>query len=491
MTGPEPRAGRLVSTESPLIPMQGGELRQPKRAMGFLDLVLFYVVTGISLRWIATAASAGPSAVVIWAGAWLAFYTPLALSVIELSSRYPQEGGLYIWSKRAFGDFAGFLCAWIYWTSNLPYFPAVLYFAFSNALYMRGQHWAQFSNDARFYILFSLIALTVITVLNVVGLDIGKWLHNAGALAMWLPVMVVIVLGVVAWRRFGSATSFTTMTMTPSTHFKDIIFWSSLTFAFGGCETASFMGEEIKNARRTIPVALFTAGAVVTFCYVMGTVGVLLALPHNQVSDLEGLMQAITQTAARVGFFWIIPMAAALIAISNLGAAGAYLAAVARLPFVAGIDRFLPPVFGKLHSRWRTPYVALLVQAGCGVLFVFLGQAGTSVKGAYDVLVSLGIITYFIPYLFLFAAMFRLQREEAGPDVIRVPGGKPMALFLSCVGFTTAVLTIVLSFVPSPEERNPGLAIVKVVGGTGILLAVGALLYWTGKRKFQKAAAHL
>jgi amino acid transporter len=491
MTGSEPRAGRLVSTEGPLIPMPGGELRQPKRAMGFLDLVLFYVVTGISLRWIATAASAGPSAVVIWVGAWLAFYTPLALSVIELSSRYPQEGGLYIWSKRAFGDFAGFLCAWIYWTSNLPYFPAVLYFAFSNVLYMRGQRSAQLSNDARFYILFSLIALTVITLLNVIGLDIGKWLHNAGALAMWLPVMVVIVLGVVAWRRFGSATSFTAMTMTPSTHFKDIIFWSSLTFAFGGCETASFMGEEIRNARRTIPVALFTAGMVVTFCYVMGTVGVLLALPHNQVSDLEGLMQAITQTAARLGFFWIIPMAAALIAISNLGAAGAYLAAVARLPFVAGIDRFLPPVFGKLHSRWRTPYVALLVQAGCGVLFVFLGQAGTSVKGAYDVLVSLGIITYFIPYLFLFAAMFRLQREQAGPDVIRVPGGKPMALFLSCLGFTTALLTIVLSFVPSREESNSALAVVKVVGGTGILLAIGALLYWTGKRRFQKNAAHL
>jgi amino acid transporter len=491
MTGPEPRDGRLVSRESPLIPMPGGELRQPKRAMGFLDLVLFYVVTGISLRWIATAASAGPSAVVIWVGAWLAFYTPLALSVIELSSRFPQEGGLYIWSKRAFGDFAGFLCAWIYWTSNLPYFPAVLYFAFSNALYMRGQRSAQFSNDARFYILFSLIALTVITLVNVIGLDIGKWLHNAGALAMWLPVMVVIVLGAVAWRRFGSATSFTAVTMTPSTHFKDIMFWSSLTFAFGGCETASFMGEEIKNARRTIPVALFTAGMVVTFCYGMGTVGVLLALPHNQVSDLEGLMQAITQTAARLGFFWIIPLVAALIAISNLGAAGAYLAAVARLPFVAGIDRFLPPVFGKLHPRWRTPYVALLVQAGCGVLFVFLGQAGTSVKGAYDVLVSLGIITYFIPYLFLFAAMFRLQREEAGSDVIRVPGGKPIARFLSCVGFTTALLTIVLSFVPSPEESNPGLAVVKIVGGTGVLLAIGGLLYWTGKRRFQKTAAHL
>src|SRR5215468_10565660 len=108
--------------ESPLIPMPAPELTRPKRAMGFGDLVLFYVVTGISLRWIATAASAGPSAVVIWFGAWLFFYTPLALSVVELSSRYPQEGGLYVWSKLAFGDFAGFLCAWIYWTSNLPYF---------------------------------------------------------------------------------------------------------------------------------------------------------------------------------------------------------------------------------------------------------------------------------------------------------------------------------------------------------------------------------
>src|SRR5260370_3658629 len=355
MTGPEPRAERLASRESPLIPMQGGELRQPKRAMGFLDLVLFYVVTGISLRWIATAASAGPSAVVIWVGAWLAFYTPLALSVIELSSRYPQEGGLYIWSKRAFGDFAGFLCSWIYSTSNLPYFPAVLYFAFSNALYMRGQRSAQFSNDARFFILFSLIALTVITLLNVIGIDIGKWLHNAGALAMWLPVMVVIVLGMVAWRRFGSATSFTTMTMTPSTHFKDIIFWSSLTFAFGGCETASFMGGEIKKARPAIPLALLTAGMVGTFCYVMGTVGVLLALPHNQVIDLEGLMPAITQTAARLRFFLTIPLAAALIAISNLGAAGAYLAALSRLPFVAGIQSLLPPFFCELATRLVTP----------------------------------------------------------------------------------------------------------------------------------------
>ena len=470
-----------------MIAPTGGDPTRPKRAMGWFDLVLFYVVTGVSLRWIATAASAGPGAVIIWFGAWLTFYTPLALSVIELSSRYPQEGGLYVWSKRAFGDFGGFMSAWIYWTSNLPYFPAVLYFAGSNALYMRGAKWNYLSNDANFYIVFSIVTLALVTFLNVIGLDVGKWLHNVGALAMWLPVLILVGMGIIAWHRFGSATPFNATTMIPSTHFKDMIFWSTLTFAFGGCETASFMGEEIKNTRRTVPWALFTGGLVVTFCYVGGTVGVLLALPHDQVSNLQGLMQAITKTSDRVGFFWIIPLAAGLIALSNLGAAGAYLAAVARLPFVAGIDRFLPPAFAKLHPRWQTPHIALIGQAIFGVVFIFLGQAGTTVKGAYDVLVSMGIITYFLPYLFLFAAMIRLQRDPAGPDVIRVPGGKPMAVLLSVVGFTTASLTIVLSLIPGPDEANPALATFKVVGGTAVLLAVGASLYWLNRRRVQDA----
>src|SRR5262249_19095747 len=218
-----------------------------------------------------------------------------------------------------------------------------------------------------------------------------------------------------------------------------------------------------------------------------GTVGVLLALRPDEVNDLEGLMQAITRTAGRIGLFGIIPVTAALIALSNLGAASAFLAAVARLPFVAGIDRLLPSAFAKLHPRWGTPSVAGLLQGICGVVFNFLGQAGTTVKGAYDVLVTIGIITYFLPYLFLFAAMFRLQREPAGPDVIRVPGGKLMAKILASVGFTTASLTIGLSFIPSRDEGNPLLAATKVVAGSVVLIATGSVLYLLGKRRSQAA----
>ena len=132
---------------------------QPKRVLGFRDLVMFYVVATLSLRWIAVAASAGPSTVVIWLIGLATIFIPLALCVLELSSRYPQEGGMYVWSKRAFGDFAGFLTGWIYWTSNLPYFPAVLYFAASNALYVGGSKWKGLQGNAGFFMTFSLLGL--------------------------------------------------------------------------------------------------------------------------------------------------------------------------------------------------------------------------------------------------------------------------------------------------------------------------------------------
>ena len=490
MSQPKPASGqseiRSLSSSLPTSSLPTSEaenLNQPKRVMGFGDLFLFYVVTGISLRWIATAAAAGPSSIVIWIGTWLVFYLPLALSVLEMSSRYPDEGGLYVWSKKAFGDFSGFMSAWAYWTSNLPYFPAVLYFAASNVIYIRQSVWGHLSNDATFYIIFSLLTLTLATVVNVVGLNVGKWLHNLGAVAMWIPAVIVIVMGGIALHRFGSANAFTLRSMTPSMHFKDIIFWSLLVFAFGGCETGSFLGGEIKNPRRTIPWAVFFAGVTVIFCYIIGTVGVLVALPSTEVSNLQGLVQAIAKTVDRVGYFWTLPAAAFLIALSNVGAAGGYLAAVARLPFVAGIDRFLPPAFGALHPRWKTPWVALLAQYVLGVLFIFLGQAGTSVKGAYDVLASMTVITYFIPYLYVFAAMIRLQREPAGPEVIRVPGGKPVAVLISVIGLLTTTATILLSVVPPADDPNQPLAVFKIVGGTAVLMAAGGWIYWAGKKK--------
>ncbi len=450
---------------------------------------MFYIVTGISLRWIATAATVGASAVIIWLIAWCAFYLPLALSVMELSSRYPQEGGMYVWTKRAFGEFPGFMTGWTYWTSNLPYFPAVLYFAASNALYAGPAHWLSLANNRTYFFLFAMLGLALATFLNVIGLSVGKWLHNLGAIGTWLPIAILFAIAATAWQRFGSATSFNAATMTPHMHFRDVLFMATIVFALGGSESASFLGDEIKDARRNLPRGLLAGGAFVTTGYILGTVAVLIALPANQVSGLEGIMQAISRSAERVGFTGIVPLAALLITISNLGALGAWLAVSARLPFVAGLDRYLPEAFARVHPKWGTPHVALLAQAICGVIFIILSQAGTSVYGAYEVLVSMGIITYFIPYLFVFASLIRLQREPTAPETMRIPGGRPVATTLGALGFATTLVTIVFSVIPAADEPHKLLAVAKIAGLTGLLLAVGVLLFAFGKSRAAKIPA--
>jgi len=456
---------------------------QLRRTLGFRDLLLFYIVTGFSLRWIATAAAAGPSALVIWVIAALGLFVPLVFTVLELSSRYPEEGGIYVWSKRAFGPFAAFLTGWTYWGSNLPYFPGLLYFGAANALFIGGAKWQTLSSNSTYFIIVSLAGLTIAVVMNVVGLNVGKWLNNVGALAGWLPALALIAFGAIAWTRFGSATPMAARALVPSTSLKDVIFWSTIAFAFGGVESASTMGEEIVDARRTVPRAILTAGAIMTVLYMVGTFSVLLAMPKEQISGLQGIMQAIQTMAGRIGASWMVPILAALVTINALGGVGGWFAATARLPFVAGIDRFLPAAFGALHPRWRTPYVALLVQAVIAALFIWLGQAGTSVRGAYDALVSMGIIAYFIPFLFMFAAMIKLQREPAGPGVMRVPGGTPVAIALAVLGMATTAVSIVLACIPPDEEPHKLLAAGKVVGSSLFLVGIGVIVYGLGRRR--------
>jgi amino acid transporter len=449
-------------------PEDGPKAPELRRTMNGRDVVLFLVAAVVGLRWIATSAAAGPSGLVIWLIAFLAFFIPLAFTVIALAARYPDEGGLYVWTREAFGDLAGFMSGWMYWTSNLVYFPGLLYFSVGNALYIG--HWHSLDNSAPYYIIASLIGLIIAFGLNVVGLGVGKWLHNAGGVGSWLPILILVVMGGVAWARFGSATPFTAASLVPSVSLKEIAFWSTIAFGFSGLESASFMGGEIQDARRTIPRAILTSGVIITAIYVLGTAAILVALPPGQVSGLQGITQAIDSTATRIGLGFLGPLSAILITIGNIGGVGAWLASVARLPFAAGIDRVLPPAFGRLHPRWGTPHVALWVQAVGAGLFVILGQAGTDVKGAYDALVSIGVISYFIPYFIMFAAAMKLVRG-------------PLTIAFGVLGLVVTSGAIALASLPPEGSNDPVLAVVKVVGASVVLFVLGLALFAYGRRR--------
>ncbi len=460
-----------------------GKVPELKRELGFRDLALFYIVSSLSVRWIATAAASGPSSIAVWLLALFGFFLPLAASVIELSSRYPQEGGLYVWAQRAFGDFSGFMAAWTYWMSNLPYFSAVLYFGAGSALFAGGERGKALGNESSYFLGFTLAALAIITVLNMIGVKQGKWLNNAGAIGSSLPVLALVVLGGLFWMRQGSATPFTLAAMAPQLSLKNAIFWSTIFYAFAGVECASFMGGEIKSPRKTIPRAMLFAGVLVTIGYMLGTIAMLIALPSDRISGLGGFMTALAAMCQTLGVQWMTPVVALLIVMACLGGAGAYLSSTARLPFVAGIDNYLPAAFGRIHPQWNTPYVAVFSYGLAGMLFAIVSQAATSVKGAYDALVSMSVITYFIPYVFLFLATLRLQREPAGPEVLRLPGGRWTAIVLASIGLFSTIVTIGLSIVPEDDEPNKPLAILKVVGMTVVLIAAGMGTYAWGKRQ--------
>jgi amino acid transporter len=454
-----------------------------KRGIRFRDLVLFYIVSGLSVRWTASAAAAGPSILIVWVAALTCFFVPLAGSVMELSSRHPEEGGIYVWSREAFGDFAGFISAWTYWMSNLPYFSGVLYFGAASVLFALGGQARRLGANPYYFLAFSVVWLAVITLLNIRGVDAGKWLNNVSSLGSLLPLSVLLVLACASYAHFGTATHFTWAALRPHWTLDNAVFWSSVFFAFGGVEAGSSMGDEIENPRRVIPMAILVGGSVLAIGYIGGTAALLVALPSDAVGGPDGFINGIHRMSSDLGVGWLLAPVALLVGLNSVGSAAAYLSSTSRLPFVAGIDRYLPAAFGLVHARYRTPWVAIAVNGALGVVVALLGQAGTSVRGAYDVLVSMAIIAYFIPYLFLFASMIRLQSRPAGPEVRRVPGGKPVAIALASVGLVSTGLTIVLSTIPGAGETNKPLAVAKVVGGTAVLVGAGVLVFLASKRK--------
>jgi amino acid transporter len=456
-----------------------------KRGIRFRDLVLFYVVSGLSVRWAATAAAAGPSILLVWVAALTCFFIPLAASVMELSSRLPDEGGIYVWTREAFGDFAGFIAAWTYWMSNLPYFSGVLYFGAASTLFAFGARGRMLGANPMYYLAFSTLWLGAITLLNIRGVNAGKWLNNVSALGGLIPMAALLVLAGVSYWKFGPAIKYPLQSFAPHWTFDNAVFWSSVFFAFSGLEAASAMGGEIENPRRVIPWAILVGGSILAFAYIGGTGALLVALPPDAVGGPDGFINGIRTLTTRVQVEWVLAPLALLVGLNAVGGAAAYLSSTSRLPFVAGIDHYLPSAFGKIHPRYRTPWVAIGVYGLAGIVVALAGQAGTTVRGAYDVLVAMGIISFFLPYLFLFAAMIKLQGRPAGPEVRRVPGGKSVATLLASVGLASVALTIVLSAFPAGDDPNKPLAVLKVVGGTVVLVGAGVGVFVLERRRIR------
>ena len=455
--------------------------------MGFWDVLLFNIATVLGPRWIAAAGHNGTSSISLWVLAALFFFVPGAFVINELSSRFPHEGGLYVWAKEAFGDFHGFVAGWTYWIYTVFYFPGLLLASASMSAYVIGEKGGTLAQDRTFLLLVSIALLLVAVLLNIIGLNIGKWLQNAGGVGTYVPLLVLVGVAVLVYFRGGSATHFTAANVMPTWNWDTVNFWSQIAFAFTGLELVSAMSEEVRDPRRTLPRAVFGAGAMIAFMYIVGTFAILTLAPAGDLDPKSGVFHAITagSVVLKVGFLGIL--AAILVTVGNAGGVGSTVAGIARVPFVVGIDRYLPAAFGKIHPRWKTPYVSILVQAGVSGAILLLSQIKSeTVQAAYQMLIDAAIILYFIPFLYMFAGVIKLAgRKDRGenPHAILIPGGKFGLWSCGILGFVVVLVGIFVSLVPPGDTVNKWSFELRLVGGTLASVFLGLILYWRGVRE--------
>jgi amino acid transporter len=459
------------------------------RALKLRDLVLFNLVAVLGLRHLATSAEFGPSALVMWLVAAIFFFVPQGLAVIELSSRFPQEGGVYFWTKRALGEGHGFLCGWCYWINNVLYYPNLLISTAVIATYVIGAGDSTLKDEWSFVLPTTLIALWLAVALNIVGVGTGKWLQNAGGLGTYIPGVVLILLGAYGMLTGPGAHDINTTTLKPDfTRLPSLNLLATIAFAFAGLELASTMGDEVDNPRRNLPRSVFVSAPLIALAYILGTGAVLWLVPHAEINRVAGFLQAITNGARHLSesLWWVAPLCAAFYTVGNIGGVGAWLTGPARVAFVVGLDRYFPPAFGRVHTRWHTPYVAILVQGSLATIFLLLSVLGkgTDVEEVYLILLDTQVLIYFIPYLYLFIVfLLHRRRAEAMADVMLAPGGALGAWAISLSGLFITLFAMIVAMIPPPGTANPWLFRAKVIGGAAGFVLFGALIYHVRQRK--------
>ena len=462
-----------------------------ERRLTLRDLVLFNLVAVIGLPWVATAAKAGPGTLTLWLLAAAFFFIPQGLAVVQLSSAFPDEGGIYSWTKRQFGEVHGFVCGWCYWINNVLFYPTLLLSAAVTATFVIGRGESGLADSWTYVLPFTLVSLLLAVWLNLIGLGTGRWLQNLGGVAVFLPGVLLVLLGL---GRFlsGNANPIAVAELKPDfTDLPMLNLWATIAFAFAGLELSSTMGSEIENPRRNLPRSIYIAAPLVAIIYILGTSSMLWLVPKDQINIVAGPLQAVSNGMAGLGrAAWIVPLTALLMTVARLGGLGAWLTGSARVAFVVGLDRYFPPAFGRVHPKWKTPYVAILIQTVIAVFFLFVSVIGkgTTVEKAFLILIDMSLLIYFVPYVYLFACSIahgRTRRDDVGS----ITGSSRFVLVTA--GFSGLAITLfamVVAIFPPPGTANVWLHETKLLGGALLLLAIGVVIYRRATRVSARAA---
>jgi amino acid transporter len=439
----------------------GGEAHFEK-TLGRWDLVLLKIVAIVNLNNVPATAVYGWFSLALWFLAFATFFVPEAIAVLVLSRRYPGEGGIYVWIRNQFGGAHGFLAGWCYWATNLFYVPVLLVYMAGIFAYAGGEAQAAGLAESRGFVATLAFGwLVFMAIANIRGAGVGKWIHNIGGGSSLVSVVLVVVAA-------GAALAAGVHAQAPA--FSGIDWETATSFAvmcnaLVGVELASTMGDEIRDPDRDLGPAVAIAGTISILSYAFTAAAVLVLVPGTDVGVLQGIMQAISIGANAAGASWLIAPLAVLMGLAIGGAASAWFAGSARVPFVAGLTSALPESLGRVHPIYKSPYVALLVTALLCALFTLISFAGSSVNEAYQVLLKSAVVMQMIPFTYLFLTLTRTD------------GISGFARGAGWVGLATTLVGMVVAFLPTSDVTNVWLFEMKLVAGVAGPVGLGWLLH--------------
>lgn len=433
-----------------------------ERTMGRWDLVLLKIVAIVNLNNVPATAVYGWFSLALWLLAFLLFMVPSAVAVLVLSRRYPGEGGLYVWIRQRFGDAHGFLAGWCYWAANLFYVPVLLVYMAGTFAFAGGEARAASLADSRTFVAALAFGwLVFMTVANIRGAAVGKWIHNVGGMSNLVSVVLVLAAAGAAMAAGVQAEvpAIAGVTWETATGF------AVMCNALVGLELASTMGDEIRDPRRDLGPAIAIAGGVSILSYVAAVAAVLLLVPAADVGVLQGIMQAIGIGASAAGAAWLVIPLAVLMGLAIGGSASAWFAGSARIPFVAGLTSALPEALGRVHPTYKSPHVALTVAAVCCAIFTGLSFVGSSVNEAYQVLLKAAVVIQMIPFVYLFLTLTKT------PDI---PGWARAA---GWIGVVTTLVGLAVAFLPTSDVESVWTFELKLLAGVAGPIGLGWFLH--------------
>jgi amino acid transporter len=459
-----------------------------RRVLGKWDLVLLFVVAVFNLNVLPSIAANGGVTIWLWLISLILFFWPQGIAVIELAHRYPGEGGVYLWAKEVFGNFHGFLSGWCYWTNNMMYVPTIMLYFVGVSVFVLGEGHQPLADNKSFALTASLVLLILLVVLNVIGLGVGKWINNVGGIGTGIAAALLIGLGIVVWSRFGTTVTTADFKIPANPRFV-LNSFGVICFGLVGLELASIMGDEIENPQKTLPGAVAWGGVLSGLLYIGATLTLIIAVSKDSISVLQGIVQAVSHMAGRVGVAWVVAPFAFLLSLSIAGIGSAWLGGSARIPFVAGLDSYMPSWLGKIHPKYATPYAALIVHATVSMILVIINFSftGAGVQETFQKLLSLAVVLQLVPFLYMFGALLRIA---SGESFTRGRYSRTTLIAAGASGLLTTTLGIALAFFPAQQITSVLSYEIWMFGGTLFFIGLAAFFFFVyGRRKAARKLA--